>query len=176
MKCPACHAENIDGADHCAECHTDLTDLDVPAGRTPIECGVMGDPLADLIPRQPLKITPDTTVREAIRRLLETGRNCALVVDQHDAMLGIFTERDVLHRVVDSYPDKADRPVSEFMTPDPARLRPTDSIAYGLNRMMVGDYRHVPIEKDGKALGVVSVRHILAYIAQRHPEALSASS
>ncbi len=170
MLCPSCHTHNIDGTDHCVECDSDLTGLDVPSGRTSIERRLMNDPIARLIPRDPLKISPDTTVREAIERLVRTGRNCALVVDSAETMVGMFTERDVLNRVVDRYDIVADRPVREFMTRDPERLGPQDPVVFGLNRMMVGDYRHVPIEEEGRALGVVSVRHILSYIAQHFPD------
>lgn len=175
MKCPSCHADNIAGVDQCTECQTDLRHLDVPAGRTSIERSMMRDPIADLIPRDPLKVGGETPVRHVVQRLIQTGRNCALVVSDDGAMIGIFTERDVLLRTADRYPQVADRPVREFMTPDPERVRPDDTIAYGLNRMMVGDYRHMPIEREGKAMGVVSVRHILGYIESRHPEALALS-
>ena len=173
MDCPSCGFENISGADHCAECETDLTDLDVRVGKTAFERSVMKDPVVRLIPNDPLKVTPSASIREVIQRLIDSGRNCALVVDEDGKMSCIFTERDVLLRVAHRFDEVADQPVAEFMTPDPERLRPVDTVAFGLNRMMVGDYRHLPVEKDGKALGVVSVRHILGYIAERNPAILS---
>lgn len=172
MDCPSCGFENIAGADQCAECESDLTDLDVPVGKTAIERRVMTDPVVGLIPHDPLKVAPSTSLREVVQRLIDSGRNCALVVGDDGKMVGIFTERDALLRVAHRFDEVAGRPVAEFMTPDPERLRPVDTVAFGLNRMMVGDYRHLPIEEDGKALGVVSVRHILGYIAERHPAIL----
>ena len=173
MICPACQADNIAGADYCVECATDLRELDLPVGETPLVKSVMGDSVVDLIPRDPLRVPPETPVSEVIRKLVDTGRNCALVVSDKNAILGIFTERDILLRIADRYATLADQPVSQFMTPDPERLRPGDTIAFALNRMTVGDYRHVPIEKDGQALGVVSVRHILGYMVRRYPDLLS---
>ncbi len=173
MDCPSCGFENIAGADHCAECETDLTDLDVRVGKTAFERSVMKDPVARLIPNHPLKVPPSTPLRDAVQQLIDSGRNCALVVDEDGKMTGIITERDVLLRVAHRFDEVADLPLAEFMTPDPERLRPVDTVAFGLNRMMVGDYRHLPVEKDGKALGVVSVRHIIGYIAERNPAILA---
>jgi len=171
MICPSCGCDNIAGADQCQQCHNDLQDLDLPQGESRIEQGVMKDPIGGLIPPDPLKVSPDTPIREVIKLLLDRGRHCALVVD-NGAMVGILTERDVLLKVAQDYERCADQEVSQFMTRDPERLRPSDPVAFGLNRMMVGDYRHVPIEKDGEALGVVSVRHILAYLNDSYPEAI----
>ncbi len=173
MKCPSCHTENIEGVDQCAECYTDLRQLDHPSGRTSLERRMMTDPIADLIPSDPLTVTEETSVRDVIARLIDTGRNCAMVIGASGDMRGLFTERDVLLRLAHRYADVADRPVSEFMTRDPERVRPDDTIAFGLNRMMVGDFRHIPIERDGEALGVVSVRHILGYIQASHPDAVA---
>ncbi len=176
MICPSCGFGNIAGADQCAECESDLNDLDAPVGRSAIEQSVMSDPVVGLIPTDPLQVPPTMPFRDVVGRLVETGRNCALVVDDDGVMVGIFTERDTLLRVAQRFDEVASQPISDFMTPDPERLRPTDTVAFGLNRMMVGDYRHLPIEKDGKALGVVSVRHILGYIAERCPGILEATS
>lgn len=169
MICPSCKSENIPGADLCAECNTDLSGSDVSVSTTAVEEDIVKRPLVDLIPRDPLVIDPETTLREVIEKLVETGRNCALVVSEN-TIVGIVTERDILLRVAHCYAQVADRPVRSVMTSDPERLRPSDTVAYGLNRMVVGDFRHVPIEDDGKALGVVSVKHVLGYMVDHHPE------
>ncbi len=175
MLCPACRMENIDGVDSCCECNTSLvnTGRDVE-GRDGSEghddSGFMSQPMGDLIPRDPVKVGVDTPVREVIKRLVDTGCNCALVVsgDQEAHIVGIFTERDALERVFPDRDGMLNRPVGDVMTHNPERLRPENPVAWGLNRMLVGDYRHVPIEaEDGHALGVVSVRHILAYLVDQ---------
>jgi CBS domain-containing protein len=172
MICPACQTENIAGSDNCAECQTDLRDLDVSVATTPLDKSLTTDPISGLIPADPLQVSPSTPVREVLQNLVDSGRNCALIVE-NGAMRGLLTERDILMRIAHRYDQVADQPVSDFMTPNPERLRPTDTIAYGLNRMVVGKYRHLPIEDDGKALGVVSVRHVLGFLAQQFPEVLA---
>ena len=59
------------------------------------------------------------------------------------------------------------------MTTDPVRLQPTHSLAVGLSRMSVGNCRHVPIEKDGEVLGVVSVRDVLGYLADEYSDIIA---
>jgi CBS domain-containing protein len=61
------------------------------------------------------------------------------------------------------------------MTPRPETLKAGDPLAFALNRMMVGGYRHIPIEEDGKLAGIVSVRHVLKYLTSRFPDAIPES-
>ncbi len=171
MKCPACDHGNIPGADQCACCGADLSDIGVPQPEAGLLAGFATQHLGDLIPRAPVQVEPDTTVREVIAKLVETGRNCALVVSD-GVLKGILTERDILMQVALEYDKLADRPVSEFMTSDPETLGHKDTIAFGLNRMTAGGYRHIPIEQDGKPTGVVSIRDVLGYMVKAHPEQL----
>ena len=165
MICPCCGHENIPGTDVCADCNTDLNDLDLPTAGTPLERSFMEDPISRLILRDPLTVSPETPIREVITKLVKTGSYCALVVSEK-RITGILTERDILLKL-------ADRPAEEFMTPDPVCLQPTHSLAFGLNRMTVGNCRHVPIEKDGEVLGVVSVRDVLGYLADEYSDIIA---
>ncbi|HUU83643.1 MAG TPA: CBS domain-containing protein [Phycisphaerae bacterium] len=171
MKCPACEHENLPGTDHCAECHADLSDVGLPLAEDDLLAELASDKLSDLIPRTPVQLSPDTPVRETITRLADSGRNCALVV-RDNVLVGILTERDILMKIALDYEALADRPISDFMTPNPESLGEQDNIAFGLNRMTAGDYRHVPIQEGGRPLGVVAVRDVLGYLVRRHPEQL----
>jgi CBS domain-containing protein len=102
--------------------------------------------------------------------MVEHGVGCVLVSEGGE-LFGIFSERDVLMRVADRPDELADKPVRDFMTPAPETLTHDAPIAFAVNRMAVGDYRHVPvIEADGKRAGVVSVRDVIAYLCRRYPE------
>jgi CBS domain-containing protein len=59
------------------------------------------------------------------------------------------------------------RPISQFMTAEPATLEAEDKIAYALHKMNLGGYRHIPILFQGKLVGVISIRDILRYLTER---------
>lgn len=170
MECPFCSIVNLPGVDQCACCGADLTN---PAAmeevRTPLERDLLCHPLGDLAIQSYAVISPNVPVRDAVRTLIKTGHPCAVVVDR-DRIVGIFTERDVLLRLAGPLDTMTDAPISDFMTPNPETLRHSDAVVFGLNRMMVGGYRHIPIERDGKLCGVVSVRDVLKYLVQRLDE------
>jgi CBS domain-containing protein len=93
----------------------------------------------------------------------------AVLVERDARAVGIFTERDVLRRVVLRGLDQG-RPVSEVMTRDPEALGADDSIAFALNRMIVGGYRHLPIVDDqGKPGAVLSLREVVSFIVELLP-------
>lgn len=126
-------------------------------------------PIKHLRVRKPLKVPKNTTILDAVRLMNEKGLGCVLVTDQ-EKLLGIFTERDVLKKVVGQL-DPARATVGEAMTPNPECFEPEDSIAFVLNAMHVGGYRHVPIvDQENKPVAVVSIKDIVAYILDNFPE------
>lgn len=171
MRCPACGYDNLAGADECAGCHGDLRQEDLPEPTDSLAQALTVDPVQKLIPRQPLTLTEDTSVREAVAKLVETGRNCVLVTRQ-GSLCGILTERDILMKIADRYEDLADDPVSAFMSRDPESLTVDCPAVYGLNRMTAGDYRHIPIVENNVPVGVISIRDILALLVESDPSAV----
>jgi CBS domain-containing protein len=94
---------------------------------------------------------------------------CALVT-RDERLAGIFTERDVVARVLGSE-GALDQPVAEWMTADPDRVTQTDSIRKAIRLMRRGGFRNVPIvdESDG-VVGCVRYKHIVNYLAEHYPE------
>jgi len=110
-------------------------------------------------------VAPNTTVRIAIERMNHSGTGCVLV-EATGRLLGIFTERDVLTKIVGPAVDIDRMTVERVMTHDPECLSPNDRAAYALNKMSVGGFRHIPlVDDDGRPVGVVSMRNVLDYIA-----------
>lgn len=173
MRCPLCGCENLDGADSCERCKTSLVGTVQGNGRRPsLEGKIARDALSVLKPAAPVTVSPDDAVGEVIALLARRNIGCALVVSE-GALVGIFTERDALMKVGASLEKVGQEPVSHFMTPSPESLLLSDSIAFALNRMAVGDYRHVPIEKDHRPVGISSVRDVLEYLTRQFPEVLT---
>jgi CBS domain-containing protein len=129
---------------------------------------ILNAPVRALEPRPAVTVPETATIREAIQLMLDRDIGAVLVVREGKAA-GIFTERDVLRRVAASAIDQS-RPVAEVMTPDPEVLGPDDGIAFALNRMVVGGYRHVPIvDESGAPLAVLSQREVVGYIVSLLP-------
>ena len=86
-----------------------------------------------------------------------------------DQLVGIFTERDVMRKVID-VPDMLDRPVEEVMTPDPITVGPDASAANALRLMDENHFRNLPIvDKSGRLLGNMTYQAIIQYLADRYP-------
>ena len=67
-----------------------------------------------------------------------------MLVGEPDDLQGIFSERDALLRIAHRYDATSSRPIADFMTLDPETLDADAPIAFALNRMSSGDYRHIP--------------------------------
>ena len=127
---------------------------------------VIREPIRILQPRTPLSLPPSATVADAVRMMREHRVGCLLVVAS-DRLVGIITERDLLLKLEQG---DLDRPVSHLMTPDPEVLGLADPIAYALNKMSVGGFRHIPlVDATGRPVGIVSVKDIVDYIVDFFP-------
>lgn len=115
-----------------------------------------------------VKVAPTIPVREAMRLMCEHRCGCVLVC-QGERLLGIFTERDVLTRVLTTGAS-LDTCVSDYMTPDPVTLRTDDTVGLVIKRMLSGGYRHLPIVNErGEPEGVVSVKGLIHFLAEHYP-------
>jgi CBS domain-containing protein len=127
-------------------------------------------PLKHLKLRKPVVIDVTQSVQEALTLMQVKQFGCVLVT-RGETLAGILTERDLVTRGLAREMDLGAVPVQELMTPDPVTLQPEDSVAFVLNAMHVGGYRHVPVVDDGnRPLAVVSVKDIIGFIVENFPE------
>jgi CBS domain-containing protein len=164
MICPSCGHDNLEGTDRCENCMKSLRDLDVPRADATdgLVRSVMEDTLGDLDQTEALIVSPADSALDVARRMREAQTGCALVLDERGALAGIFTEHDVLCKLI----NVEDAPVSQLMSRNPEALRETDSVAAALNKMAMGRYRHVPVARADGRYGVASIKSVLNYIAQ----------
>ena len=165
MKCPHCDHENIPGADTCEECHQPLDHLSEPEPASPIEQRLVSDPVRVLQPKRAITVSPDESVRAALQMMVRERLGCVPVVE-NGQLVGIFSERDALLRIGPHMDTLGDKPVREFMTPEPETLYMDNTIVYALHKMDVGGYRHLPIldKETNQVAGIISVRDILNYL------------
>ena len=167
MICPSCGHDNLEGMDRCENCMKSLRDLDVPradATRGFVR-SVMEDNLGRLEQEETLTVRPEDSALDVARRMKEMRTGCALVLDDAGKLAGIFTEHDVLCKLVGAK-GTGETTVGELMSGNPEALRDTDTVAAALNKMAVGRYRHVPILLNNGRYSVASIKSVLKYIAQ----------
>jgi CBS domain-containing protein len=162
--CPYCASENIQGADDCAECGQPLADAHLAPPNTEVEHSLLSDRISDLNPKSPITVAPTTPVSEVLRLMVEHGIGCVVVAEENRP-LGIFSERDALRKLNTAAADLAAHPVREFMTPGAQTLVADAKIAFAVQRMDLGGYRHLPIvDGQGDLLGIISARDILRHL------------
>lgn len=166
MECPFCSHDNLEGVDHCARCEADLADELAGVASHDIEHNLMHTQLDELLSQDFLSVPSDRPVADVVRAMGQKGSHCAVVVDDGD-IRGIFTERDALNKLALEYARASTHPVSEFMTANPETLDADAPVAFALNLMVVGGYRHLPVVRDGALAGIVSVKHIFAYLSRQ---------
>ncbi len=128
-------------------------------------------PIGEVMNRDPAVVDADATVVAAVNAMNERRTGCVLV-QRHGRLTGIFTERDVLRRLIFRDGNRS-WPVESVMTHDPITLPPGASVAYALNKRSVDGFRHIPIvAEDGRAIGVVSMKDIVRYVVEFFPEAV----
>ena len=126
--------------------------------------------VAELSPRPHGKVNPDDAMWKVVAEMTAKGRG-AVLVEEAGALVGIFTERDLLNRVDYADPLWSHLIVGDLMTPHPMVIRRDDSLSEALRRLTAGHRRHLPVVDDrGHVLGLISIRDIMSYIAERFPE------
>jgi CBS domain-containing protein len=108
---------------------------------------------------------PDVSVCEAVRVMNAHGVGCLVVLD-HDELVGIFSERDVLQRVVDRGLDPEATAVRRVMTTEVLTVRPSLAVTDATALMTERRVRHLPVVDDRGALsGLVSIGDLMRCVA-----------
>lgn len=172
MLCPNCQCDNIEGADTCESCGSALI-FEVPFND--LDRCISKHTVAEMGTRVPVCVTADSTVKHAIDVMNSGNVGCVLVEDK-DELVGIFSERDILKKISGDL-STLNHPVSDYMTASPETITEEDSIAFALQEMDLGGFRHLPTirhetaspdstAKCDRTTNIVSVRDILRYITQ----------
>lgn len=137
-------------------------------------------PIRVLRTQEAVMVSPSTTVRNAVEEMQRHKLGCVLLVESqpntggHKAarkLTGIFTERDLLYKVIGKLDDLASAPVSAYATQDPETMQLNDSIGHALNLMHVGGYRHIPIvDENNEPIRVISIKDAVAFLSEHFPE------
>jgi len=134
---------------------------------------LLGDTINTLTPVEPICLSETTLVQDAITHMVSGRQPGVLVVDAEGRLIGIFTERDLLTRVVGADRDPRATSLGAVMTRRPEALSLRDRVCYALNRMSVAGYRTIPLVDDAnRPIGVVTVHDFIKWLAHLFPEAV----
>lgn len=128
-------------------------------------------PIRAIIEREHVvAVAPTSTVEVAVDQMAANRCGCILVMEA-DAIVGIFTERDLMLRVVHQRRDAATTTVAEVMTKAPDTIDAEAPVADALRAMDEFSYRYLPVLADGRCIGVVSTRDLpFADVIEMHAE------
>ncbi|MDP1672154.1 MAG: CBS domain-containing protein [Burkholderiales bacterium] len=117
--------------------------------------------IREVIEGQDLLTAPSTmSVAEAAGLMKQRNVGAMMVVDD-GKLVGMFTERDALFRVLAAGLDGSSTPLAQVMTRNPRTITPERSFAHALGFMHEGCFRHLPVIEDGRPVGMISVRDAL---------------
>lgn len=126
------------------------------------------DTVAHLRPRPPRFLDASEPVSVAVELMRREKVGC-LLVTQNDRLEGIFTEKDLLTRVL-ARGRSLDTPMAACMTPKPTVISPKDCVRTAIRRMESGGYRRLPVVDDaGRPVGILSVKQVVHYLAEHFP-------
>ena len=171
MKCPSCGHENIEGEDRCVQCFHSLMQRDLPRTKTDdnFRRVMLIAPIADLVTGKDLLVaSPSDTIDKIVKLFQKEKKGCVLVY-KRKKMVGILSQRDLLLKVVGKQPDGSKIKVESVMTPNPEYVKLESPIAFVVNKMAMGGYRHVPIlAADGTPVTIITIKDVLSYLSQAH--------
>jgi len=112
--------------------------------------------MSDLVrERAPVLLQLDTSVKEACRRMRERRAGAALILSADGSLAGVFTRGDAINRVLAEGRGAVDTTVGQVMTPNPRAVSPTVTVIEALRIMSDHGFRHLPVVRDDKVVGLV---------------------
>ena len=169
IQCPSCGHQNIEGEDRCAQClHTLHQVVIPPKKKDTIQNVMMTAPISDLITGKDLLVaSPSDSIQKIVKIFQEQKKNCVIVY-KNKKMVGILSNRDILWKVAGKQKDLSKVRVEEVMTPNPEWVRLSDPIAFAVNKMAMGGFRHVPVlDEDGAPLSIILIKDVLEHLSRR---------
>jgi len=134
-----------------------------------IEQALKKEKIRNLSTSQVVLVGPQETLSDVLSKMQKAEASCAVIANESKKILGIFTERDALHRTLLTKASPT-APIQDFMTKAPKVLKGSDSVALAIRFMTEGKYRHLPIVNDKEEFeGLFSVRDVVAYLSEIYP-------
>lgn len=134
----------------------------------------MEDSLLKISHRPATSVAPGETICDAVKVMVDAGVGAVAVLQPDGSLAGMFTERDLMTRVVARHKDPETTTVQEAMTKDPVTVPESTPLEQALEIMVTNDFRHLPIMDGDRVLGIASVRRVLKHKLDEEKEELEA--
>lgn len=129
---------------------------------------MINQPIRDVVGVKEIKnlitVTPDASVAEAVRLMNQRGVGAIIIRSGVGRIEGIFTERDVMCRVVDESRDPATTQISAVMSPNVRQVDGDATVEEVLRLMVVHGHRHILVQDGPAAYGLVSIRDLMQWL------------
>ncbi|MEH6305731.1 CBS domain-containing protein [Olivibacter sp. CPCC 100613] len=119
-----------------------------------------------------VSVSPNDSVLEALRIMMEKNISALLVVDQ-EVLLGIFTERDYARKIILKGRSSAGTAIHEVMTANPHTVGFNDAIDHCMQLMTNRHFRHLPVVENGQLMGIISIGDLVKYIIEDQRETIN---
>ena len=121
----------------------------------------VGSIVSDKQIQELIAVPASATVSEAVSKMSEKGVGAILIRNSQNTVDGIFTERDLMIRVVNAGKDAKTTAIGTVMSSQVRRVEGWTSIEDALSLMVIHEYRHLLVEDEGKIKGIVSIRDLM---------------
>jgi len=118
---------------------------------------------------QVFSVAPQDSVLHAIE-VMATRHVGALLVMEQDSLLGIISERDYARKVILKNRSSHDTPVSDIMTAPAVSVTPDDTVHHCMEIMTERRFRHLPVMKSGRVVGMLSIGDLVKAVIQEQTE------
>jgi len=127
--------------------------------------------VAELMNTDVLAVDPTASIGEAAEKMIEGGVGAVVVMEDGVRLTGIITERDLL-RAVAQRARAAEARVRQWMTESVITIEPDTPIEEAAKMMFERNFRHLPVSRDGRLLGIVSLRRLSQYEFEHSKESV----
>lgn len=109
--------------------------------------------------------TSRSSVLDALKIMMEKNISALLIIEDNQ-LLGIFTERDYARKIILKGKSSKDTLIKDVMTVNPYTISPDEKVSNCMELMTNNHYRHLPVVKNGKVLGMVSIGDLVKFIIE----------
>jgi CBS domain-containing protein len=127
--------------------------------------------VAEVMNSDVLSVDPTASIGEAAEKMMYAGVGAVVVMEDTVRLVGIVTERDIL-RAVAQRARAAEARVRQWMTESVITIDPETTVEDAAKMMFERNFRHLPVTKDGRLLGIVSLRRLSQWEFERSKESV----